>query len=117
MARGRIFLNLFISKKGNKYLQILIFSNMKNINFKNFSLQNLEGSFSEIRIINIANFNKKINYSISDYIEFSVSSGSENLYLNLTIYDVNGVEPLMLRIFTKENHKGLKNFIAYLIML
>lgn len=54
--------------------------------------------------------------TISDYGHLEVEKGSENLYLDLIVYELDGSDdPYTIRIYTKENHKGLKEFANHII--
>lgn len=90
---------------------------MKSIDFKNFSLQELYAILEEIKIMNVKDFKNNLKYSISDFLDFSVHQGSENLYLDITIYEVDGFDPITLKIYTKDNHLGLKQLITHITML
>jgi antirestriction protein len=53
--------------------------------------------------------------TISDYGQLSMDKGSENLYLALIVYKDDETQPMELQIYTKENHKGLKDFSNQII--
>ena len=53
--------------------------------------------------------------TISDYGQLSMDKGSENLYLALIVYKDDEIQPMELQIYTKENHKGLKDFSNQII--
>lgn len=92
--------------------------NYGNINLKNFKIEELRNVLSQdIRMLNVSDFDKKLFYTISDYIDFGVTTGSENLYFDLLIYenDTDSDKPFKLRLMTKDNHKGLKNYITFIL--
>lgn len=59
---------------------------------------------------------KDHKFTISDYGHLEVEKGSENLYLDLIVYELDGSDdPYTIRIYTKDNHKGLKEFANHII--
>jgi hypothetical protein len=54
--------------------------------------------------------------TMSDYGHLEVEKGSENLYLDLIVYELDGSDdPYTIRIFTKDDHSKLKEFSQMLI--
>lgn len=90
--------------------------NYGDIDFKNFKLEELRNGLSfDIRILNVSDFNKNKSHTISDHLDFGVTTGSENLYFDLIIYEDDSDKPIKLRLMTKDNHLGLKQFITYIL--
>jgi hypothetical protein len=107
---------------------------ISNLNFRNFTLneliQNLpadvsfmyiskKNSTDKIRISNkeFKNFKFK-HWTITDYGNMELSRGSENLYLDIMVYEVSKETPEVeytISIYTKDNHKGLKLFANNLV--
>lgn len=88
---------------------------MNNINLKAFNISEIENVSPDIRILNPKDFKKETKYTISDHLQMRVETGSENLYLDLTIYPFDGYTPQILRICTKDDHRGLKDLMKYII--
>ena len=88
---------------------------MNTINFKDFSILELNNILEDISIINKKDFNSTDRFTISDHLEFSFSSGSENIYLDIIIYPYNLYKAKTLRLFTKDNHIGLKTLINHIL--
>jgi hypothetical protein len=107
---------------------------ISNLNFRNFTLneliQNLpadvsfmyiskKNSTDKIRISDkeFKNFKFK-HWTITDYGNMELSRGSENLYLDIMVYEASKETPEVeytISIYTKDNHKGLKQFANNLV--
>ena len=59
----------------------------------------------------------KTKWTISDYGNIGLKKGSENLYLDIVVYDLASKSDLenKITIYTKENHQGLKDLASHLI--
>ena len=53
---------------------------------------------------------KDKRFTMSDYGQISMDKGSENLYFNVVIYELDGFEPMELSMYSKNNHSDLKAF-------
>ena len=54
---------------------------------------------------------KDKRFTMSDYGQIAMDKGSENLYLTVIVYEVDGSdEPMELQMYTKDNHSDLKAF-------
>lgn len=54
--------------------------------------------------------------TVSDYGDIELSKGSENLTFFMHVYEVDGSDdPYTLRIYSKDNHKGLKQFVSQVV--
>jgi hypothetical protein len=107
---------------------------VSNLDFRNFTLneliQNLpadvsfvyiskKNSTDKIRISDkeFKNFKFK-HWTITDYGNMELSRGSENLYLDIMVYEASKETPEVeytISIYTKDNHKGLKLFANNLV--
>jgi hypothetical protein len=93
---------------------------MKGINIKNFTQKQLQAHMPDVEIV-IDNLPKrkseKIKWSVSEHPYVNFHKGSENLYLTMEIYDAdpNGVLQGQLHLFTKDNHKVVKEFLKEII--
>jgi hypothetical protein len=101
--------------------------NISSFNWKNFTLKELNEALpSDVEISSISTpmtkdlrfsspeFKKMYstkNFTISEHGETEISKGSENIYLEIKCYDAqfrNSEEEYEVKIYSKENHKGLK---------
>lgn len=86
------------------------------INFKDFSIKSLQDILEDdVKVLNPDDFKNDIHLTISDYIDFGVTTGSENLYFDIIVYKLDSVKPYKLKLMTKDNHKGLKTLICHII--
>lgn len=53
--------------------------------------------------------------TISDFGQIEVDKGSENIYLTIIVYEGESEKPYTIRIYSKENISGLKDFAKSLI--
>ena len=100
-----------------------------NINFKNFSLQELENILGpDVDFFNDPGEKKptiKKDYRLSAYLNFEVNKGSENLYFDFEVYaedyERNAKTELQeahtIKIYTKEAHNHLKDIIKILKLI
>ena len=108
---------------------------ISNTNLRNFKLNELKSLLTDdIRILNIlkdsypltTNFTAKEMKIISseyltigDHSEIEIHKGSENLYFNFLCYLINEdfeiYHAIKISIFTKDNHKELKEIIKVFI--
>jgi hypothetical protein len=105
-----------------------------NLDFKNFTLNELSKSLPEdVSImwlfqkkpeVFIRTSNKEWNkyaskhWTISDYGQLELTKGSENLYIDLKVFEASENAPEVeyyVTIYTKDNHNGLKEFSKNLI--
>jgi hypothetical protein len=105
-----------------------------NLDFRNFTLNDLiknlpqDVDFMWISKINskdyVRRYNKEFNkyankkYTISDFGKIELSKGSENLYLDMKVFEASDEAPeteYIISIYTKDNQKGLKEFTNNLV--
>ena len=98
-----------------------------NINFKNFSLQELQKILGpDVDFLKELGEKKpaiKKDYRLSAFLEFNVYKGSENLYFDFTVYsedyernaDTELQEAHTVKLYTKEAHEHLKSIIKTFI--
>ncbi len=53
--------------------------------------------------------------TISDHLNIQVQKGSENLYFDLTVYNLENDKEYILNFWTKDQHQELKNLIKEII--
>ena len=113
--------------KENKGYKMADGGNISSFNWKNFTLKELNEALpSDVEISSISTpmtkdlrfsspeFKKMYstkNFTISEHGETEISKGSENIYLEIKCYDAqfrNSEEEYEVKIYSKENHKGLK---------
>jgi hypothetical protein len=122
------------SRKGYKGKSNFEDGGAVNLDFRNFTLNELSKSLPQdvsimwlfqkkpekfIRIYD-KEWNKYAtkHWTISDYGQMELSKGSENLYIDLKVYEASENAPeveYFVTIYTKDNHNGLKEFSKNLI--
>jgi hypothetical protein len=114
-------------KPFRKYQKFEEGGNISSFNWKNFTLKELNEALpSDVEISSISTpmtkdlrfsspeFKKMYstkNFTISEHGETEISKGSENIYLEIKCYDAedrNSEDEYEVKIYSKENHKGLK---------
>ncbi|MDE3744002.1 hypothetical protein [Maribacter polysaccharolyticus] len=87
-----------------------------SIDFKNFTIEQLNQKLkTDVHITNRKEFAQIPRITISDHLEFQFQTGSENVYLDLTVYAIDAYEPLTLRIYSKDDHNTVKTLIKQLL--
>tara|TARA_R110000751_G_scaffold13046_1_gene44306 strand:- start:264 stop:557 length:294 start_codon:yes stop_codon:yes gene_type:complete len=90
------------------------------LNFKKINFDHFEKFLSENDIhasINDIAWKKNEEHIITlgDLKHMHISQGSENLYLDIDVYKLNEYNAHTMHIYTKDNHKGLKDLIIKII--
>ncbi|HZJ20578.1 MAG TPA: hypothetical protein VFD35_09550 [Pricia sp.] len=67
----------------------------------------------EVIVSNILDFDKSECFTISGHLDFRLTTGSENLYVDLIVYKNKGdiEKQFHLRLFTKNDHDSLKELV------
>lgn len=90
--------------------------NMNIIKFKNFTITQLKNILEPgVSIRNADDFKKDTILTISDHPDLGITTGSENLYLDIIVYKNDSDKPYKLKLYTKDNHKYLKKLICHII--
>jgi hypothetical protein len=87
------------------------------INFKNFSLDEIKKISPGVSMIPRIKINKEERFSIGDCPDIRLNAGSENLYLDVVIYEYDKFEPINISFYSKEDHKAIKQIAKDMIDL
>lgn len=91
---------------------------MKNLDLKYFTINQLKGLSKDIQI-RVEDLPSKFTplagdfWTVSEFTQFKVEKGSENIYLEFDIYSQNQNEERSAKIFiySKEDHNTIKQLI------
>jgi len=101
----------YITDNYSSDIQLHTFSPLKEVRTNN-GTELKQDDF--ISIGKISKKDKDAALSIGHGKQVEVTSGSENIYLNIVVYDKSD-KPLMLSIYTKEDKKGIKKLSSEII--
>ena len=87
------------------------------INFKDFSLYEIKRLYPEVSIIPIMKSKKEERFSIGDCPDIRLNAGSENLYLDAVIYEVEKFDAINISLYSKDDHNAIKHIAKNMIDL
>jgi hypothetical protein len=87
------------------------------IDFKNFSLDEIKNISPDVSLLPRMKFKKEERFTIGDCPDLRLNAGSENLYLDVVIYQLDKFDPVNISIYSKEDHIAIKQIAKDMIAL
>jgi hypothetical protein len=81
-----------------------------SINYKSFRICEITSHYKDLLFAH-NEIKEGDNLTISDYLDFKVYKGGENIYCDLVVYIDHSDKPYQLNFYSKDNHAGMKNII------